>query len=167
MRKKSGTKSGKKHRLSPRQHALIKARVSGKTLKEAAIAAGYSPKHAASSAFQALKQLNGRVPELMDELGLSERALIEKYLKPLLSAKITKHFQHNGKVKDARHYADNDTRRQSLDMAFRLRGSYAKPDDTTGAPKVLVIDLPRPVRPELPPVEPVVDVPRNGHGTTD
>jgi len=41
-------------------------------LGEAAIAAGASPKNARNSGYQLLKQLRGKkVPEVMDELGLS------------------------------------------------------------------------------------------------
>ena len=66
------SKSGKpqKKRINSRQRAFLKAYAKGKTLKEAALQAGYSPKNAAQSGFQALKGVQGRIPELMDELGL-------------------------------------------------------------------------------------------------
>jgi hypothetical protein len=36
--------------------------------------------------------MQARIPELMDEVGLSDRVLIEKYLKALLEAEETKFF---------------------------------------------------------------------------
>src|SRR4030095_108784 len=41
----------------------------------------------------ALQNLKLKIPELLDRLGLSDVALIEKRLKPLLSAQTTKFFQ--------------------------------------------------------------------------
>jgi hypothetical protein len=71
----------------------VKAYAKGQTLGDAAIEAGYSAKNPHQSGYQALKQIKGRVPELMDELGLTDRALIRKYLVPLLKAKETKFLQ--------------------------------------------------------------------------
>jgi hypothetical protein len=50
------------------------------------------------SGYQALAQLRGRVPELLEPHRLGEEVLIEKYLKPLLEAEETKFFK-DGKVK--------------------------------------------------------------------
>ena len=76
----------KRKELSPRQMKLIKARAEGKTYKQAAIAAGYPEKNARQSGFQAMQQIRGRVPDLLDKHGLCEGALIDKYLRPLLDA---------------------------------------------------------------------------------
>jgi hypothetical protein len=48
--------------------------------------------------YQALAQLRGRVPELLERHGLGEEVLIEKYLKPLLEAEETKFF-NEGKTR--------------------------------------------------------------------
>jgi hypothetical protein len=42
-----------------------------KSAKDAAIAAGYSPKYAAQSAHQALQGVRLRVPEILDKAGYS------------------------------------------------------------------------------------------------
>jgi phage terminase small subunit len=68
----------KRKELSPRQMKLIKARAEGKTYKQAAIEADYSPKHAAQNGYQALSQIRGRVQDLLDGQGLDENAAIEK-----------------------------------------------------------------------------------------
>src|SRR4249920_1010006 len=66
-------KSGKKRKkATPRQMKLIEERAKGKSYSEAAIAVGYSEKNARQSGYQALQQLRGRVPDLLDRHGLSE-----------------------------------------------------------------------------------------------
>jgi hypothetical protein len=82
-----------------------------------------------------------------DQHGLTDEALIEKHLKPLLQAKETKFFQHKGRVTDSRQVPAHGIRLNALDMAFRLRGSYAAPlaeDRDKGTVQVIVLDVPRP-----------------------
>jgi hypothetical protein len=136
--------------LMPRQVALVKNLVDGMTITEAARRAGYSKKCPGQSGYQALQNLKMKMPELLDRLGLSDVALIEKHLKPLLSARTTKFFQHGGKVTGKRIVADNDARLRALDMALRLRGSFASADPKLAKPagvQVIVMDAPRPPRP--------------------
>jgi len=107
-----------KKQLTPRQVALTKNLISGSTMTDAARKAGYSENNLAQSGHQALKAIRLRMPELMDDLGLTERTLLEKHLVPLLSANITKYFQHQGKVTDKRTVPDNDTRLRALETAL-------------------------------------------------
>ena len=46
-----------------------------------------------SLAIKRCDQLRGRLPDLLDRHGLSEEVLIDKYLRPLLTAKETIFFQ--------------------------------------------------------------------------
>lgn len=147
----------KRPSLNSRQTTLVKELAKGKTLKDAGIAAGYSEKTARQGAHQALEGIRAKMPEVLDRHGLTDDALINKYLLPLLNAKTTKHFAHQGKVKDTRHYADNTTRRETLDMAFKLKGAYAPKTEEEAhisqqfmGPTVLILDIPRPKRPESP-----------------
>ena len=80
----------------------------------------------------------------MDDLGLTERTLLEKHLVPLLSANITKYFQHQGKVTDKRTVPDNDTRLRALETALELRGSYssAPPEEAAQRGMTVIIDVP-------------------------
>jgi hypothetical protein len=137
----------KKKSLSPKQKALMLLLARGSDRKTAALLAGYSPKNPDQSAYQALKHLGNSFPELLDKHGLTDSRLIEKYLKPLLKARRTKHFAHNGKVKAVRHYADNDTRIAALDMTFRLKGNYApiKTREEKRQVAKIIIDIPRPI----------------------
>jgi hypothetical protein len=147
MAKRIGTKGNKQ--LKPRQFALVKSLLDGMTITEAARRAGYSKKCPGQAGYQALQNLKLKMPELLDRLGLSDATLIEKHLKPLLSAQTTKFFQHGGKVTGKRIVADNDVRLRALDIAFRLRRSFAPTDpklaEATGV-KVIIMDAPRPPR---------------------
>jgi hypothetical protein len=146
MGKGTRTNQGSKQ-LKPRQLALVKNLMDGMTLTEAARKAGYSKKWPGQAGYQALESLKLKMPDLLDRLGLSDVTLIEKHLKPLLSADMVKFFQHKGKVTDKRTVPDNDTRLKGLDIAFKLRGDYAptdpKREEPTGV-QVILVDIPRP-----------------------
>lgn len=153
-RKKPSTK---RPSLNARQTQLVKELAKGKSITQAGIAAGYSAKHARQNAHQALEGIRAKMSDVLDRHGLTDDVLIDKYLRPLLSANTTKHFAHQGKVVSARTYKDNETRRQSLDMAFRLKGSFAPKTEEEAhiaqqflGPTVLILDIPRPKRPVSP-----------------
>ncbi len=139
----------KRKELSPRQMKLIKARAEGKTYAQAAIEAGYSPKHAAQNGYQALSQIRGRVQDLLDRQGLDENTAIEKYLKPLLEAERTVFFQRDGKITQRAKIAALEIRLAALKELFLLHGSYAPRDPKEAAQfgiKVIVVDIPGPAR---------------------
>ena len=95
------------------------------TITEAARKAGYSLKRPGQSGYQALKQIKERMPEVLERHGLTDDSLIEKYLKPLLRAKETKFFAFQGEVIETHDVEALGVRKDALDMAFRLKGSYA------------------------------------------
>jgi hypothetical protein len=136
--------------LKPRQVAFVKNLVDGMTITEAARSAGYSKRCPGQAGYQALQNLKLKMPELLDRLGLSEVVLIEKHLKPLLSAQTTKFFQHRGKVTGKRLVTDNEARLRALELAFKLKGSFVQENpklaEDTGV-KVIIMDAPRPPRP--------------------
>jgi hypothetical protein len=151
-------KSGLK-KLTPRQHAFVKNLAKGASQKDAFIAAGYKAKHPDQGAHQALKQIQGKVPQIMDQMGLTDHLLIEKYLVPLLDAEETKFF--NGGKKRI-NVAALGIRHTALDTAFKLRGSYAPRDPKEAEQfgiKVVVVDIPRP-----PKHHPAIDVQPSGNG---
>ena len=148
--------------LKPRQVALVRNLVDGMTITEAARRAGYSKKCPGQAGYQALQNLRLKMPELLDRLGLNDVALIEKHLKPLLSARTTKFFQYRGKVTGKRIVVDNDARLKALDMTFKLRGSFAQTDPRLAEPegvKVIIMDMPRPHRPVAKAVNPQLPSP--------
>jgi hypothetical protein len=139
-RKNRGSK-----RLTPRQAKLIKELAKGKTQGAAALAAGYSPNNPDQSAHQAMEQIRNKMPQLLDDAGLTERHVIEKYLAPLMNAQETEFAKFKGKITDKKNVVAWGPRGQGLDMYFRLRGSYA-PTKIGGGEngnepvKVLIID---------------------------
>jgi hypothetical protein len=145
-------KSGKRKKQNPltsRQHAFIRELAKGSTHRDAAIKAGYKAKHPDQVAHQALKGIQQKVPALMDEVGLTDRVLIEEYLVPLLRAKETKFFNEG---KRRINVAALGIRHTALETAFKLRGSYAPRDPKEAEQfgiKVVVVDIPRPPKPAL------------------
>lgn len=151
MAKRSKTEVSTKQ-LTPRQIAFAVNVLEGATMTEAARRAGYPEKNLAQSGDQAPQAIRLKAPGLMDRLGLTEGVLIEKHLVPQLSATITKYFQAEGGVRQKREVADTHARLKALDIAFRLKGSYATADSKVAEPgrsPVIVIDVPRPARPGI------------------
>jgi hypothetical protein len=146
-------------KLTPRQHAFVKNLARGASQKDAFIAAGYKAKHPDQGAHQALKQIQGKVPQIMDQMGLTDHLLIEKYLVPLLDAEETRFFNEGKKRINVPALGIRHT---ALDTAFKLRGSYAprnpKQAEQFGI-KVVVLDMPRP-----PKHHPTIDVQPSGNG---
>ena len=79
--------------------------------------------------------MRGRVPDLMDELGISERELIDKHLRRQLNAKKTIFAQKDGEFTDKRTVDALETQTRALDMAFLLHGSYAPRDQRQSTAK--------------------------------
>lgn len=120
-------------RLSPQQRDLVKNLIKGMTLTAAALKAGYSEKSPGQSGYQAMKAIRLKVPEIMEKQGLSDKKLIKNYLKPALEAANTRRVVHvysetEGKSEEIVEEQKEpawDARLKALDMAFKLRGSYA------------------------------------------
>jgi hypothetical protein len=136
----------KKKRPALRQAALLNNLLRGSSITKAARKAGYSKKWPNQVGHQALQNPKLKA-DLFEGLGLSDTALIDKYLKPLLSAERVMFFHHKGKVTDKRIVPDNDARHKGLDTAFKLREAYTPTDhklkETTGV-QVIIVDVPRP-----------------------
>jgi hypothetical protein len=155
MPKKYAKHGRNKRKPNPRQQKFVRELASGKTLTQAAKNAGYSDKNPAQSGYQALAQLRGRVPELLERHGVGEEVLIEKYLLPLLQAEETKFFptgitvpagKKNKKVFQVNVQALG-TRLAALRTAFELHGSYAPRDPKEAAQygvRIIRVDIPRP-----------------------
>src|SRR4029077_1321620 len=144
MPKKYAKHGRNKRKPSARQQKFVRELAKGNTLTQAAKNAGYSQKYAGQAGYQALAQLRGRVPELLERHGLGEEVLIEKYLKPLLEAEETKFFK-DGKVRI--NVEALAIRLASLRTAFELHGSYTPRDPKEAAQydvKIIRVDMPHP-----------------------
>jgi hypothetical protein len=114
-------------RLTPRQQKFVKALLANETITQAALDAGYSKNNPGQSGWQALQNIRRKMPQILDSHGLTNEVLIEKHLIPLLKAIDTKFFHSAGKVLDTRRVAAQRLRSKALNIAFRLKGSYARP----------------------------------------
>ena len=110
--------------LTHRERMLIKCLSQGMNVTRAALKAGYSDQNPGQSGYQALKAIREKAPELLDRHGLTDDALIEKHLKPMLNATRTEFVKHKGKITDEREVIAWGPRIASLELAFRIRGMY-------------------------------------------
>jgi|SRR6516165_8556763 hypothetical protein len=88
------------------------------------------------------------MPQLMDEKGLTDEELIEKYLVPLLEATQVKVFNDDGTLIYSEPLIAWDIRLGALREAFKLKGSYAPPPEPaqayTGIQVIVMDKIPRP-----------------------
>jgi hypothetical protein len=129
------------------QTRLLEELPTSKTVAEAATKAGYSTKNPNQTGYQALKALRGRVPEILDRLGLDEESVIHNHLLPKLTAKQVHYFQKDGEVTDIRLSENLDIQMLAIHRIFQLHGSYAPKDPKEAAQygvKIIKIDIPRP-----------------------
>lgn len=117
--------------MTPQQVAFIRNIVKGMTITDAALKAGYSDKNPAQSGHQALRQIKEKMPNVLDRHGLTDDALIKKYLIPALEANETEFAKFQGQIMDSRDVVAWDARLRALDMTFSLKGSYA-PKELSG-----------------------------------
>ena len=138
----------KKRRLTAKQQELVRQLAKTKYKGKAAIAAGYSPKFASSSANQAQESIRKTAPELLARHGLDDDALIQKHLIPLMGAEETKFFTlpvGRGKSRTLQIHKRNtvawNARKEGLDMALKIRGMYVREAENKGPEfTVIVID---------------------------
>ena len=114
-----------KKQLNTRETILLRELAKGHTYTEAARTAGYSEKCLAQSGFQVLQRLKEKIPDILDRKGLTNEAVIEKYLKPALEANETEFAKFEGKITDEREVVAWGPRLQALDMVWNLKGAYA------------------------------------------
>ena len=152
-------------RWTPKQARFTAALLTSNSVAEAAVKAGYPAKNARQSGHQALKAIRGRVPDLLERLGLSEEHLIDKHLRRHLEKKKTvfvreekiQKFKEGNRTREiVRHVVkkyvldDNQIQFRAMVQGFLLHGSYAPRNPKEAAHfgvKVIVQDVcgtPRP-----------------------
>lgn len=116
-------KSKAKKRLTAKQEAFLVALEGGKTLTDAAIAAGYSRNGAGQSGWNTLKAMREGFREASINLGLTPQTFIEKYVIPGLSATKIDRTKFMGQTTETHIDPDNAERRQSQALYARLMGA--------------------------------------------
>lgn len=151
-KKKSGKSKTTKPRqtLTAKQSAFVIAFIRTQQKNKAALLALYSPKHPDQSGYQAFQAIQKKVPDIMDRMGLTVPALIEKHLVPLLNAKTVKMAQDEGIFTDVVALDDNGSQLTALDIAFKLHGAYAAKEQIiqkASTVRAIIVDMPRPKKP--------------------
>jgi len=125
MKAKRLNTAGKKI-LHGKEPKLVKALTKTTNISKAGRMAGYGT---AQSAHRALRNIQTKIPELMDSIGLTDEFLLKECLKPGLSAMETKFFADKGVVLSEKEVIAWGPRRDFLDMACKLKGLYITRDD--------------------------------------
>lgn len=110
-----------KQKLTVKQARLIKALPVSVSVAEAGEKAGY---HHRQTTHRALKAVSERAPEVLERLGLTIEHVADKCLRPLLDAKKTEFFQHQGIVMTEREVEALEIRLRAIEVWAKLMGAY-------------------------------------------
>lgn len=121
-----GVKVGPKPKpvLTIKQRLLVKWLSKGYSLKESAIKAGYKP-HTTNGS-PALKTIREKFPELLARLGLTDEAVVKRFLLPAMRADDVKLAQFEGKFTDRTKVPNWSARLAAMDVMFNLKGAFPK-----------------------------------------
>jgi hypothetical protein len=164
-RKQRKSLKQKRAKLTHRQLKLLRELPQASSGADAARRAGYSPHRANQSAYQAIKGLEGQINGLLERHGLTDDAVIDKYLLPLMNATETKFFVHQGKVISRCEVIAWGARAKGLDILGMIKGWYKSEQDNT-APGVRVVVINAANRPPRDPAGRIITppaLPGSGH----
>jgi hypothetical protein len=116
MKKQSGKK------FTIKQARLLKALPTSKTVAEAGEKAGFACRQSAHEAFKGITE---RSPEVLERLGLTYEHVLDKCLRPLLTATETKFFHNQGIVMEREEVEALDIRLRAIDTWAKLAGAYS------------------------------------------
>lgn len=119
---KEKAKGKKNAKLTIRQSRLLKALPTSKTVAEAGEKAGFACRQSAHEAFKGITE---RAPEVLERLGLTYEHVLDKCLRPLLTATETKFFPHQGIVMEREQVEALDIRLRAIDTWAKLAGAYS------------------------------------------
>lgn len=97
---------------------------------EAGRMAGYGRRQ---SAHHALKNIQKKMGDLLDEVGMDDKTLLTKYLQPGLDSTKIEFFSKDGIVMEEKVVIDRSERRHHLDMVWKLKGRYKQAEDNAGS----------------------------------
>ena len=142
-------------RLTTKRKLLLSGLADGKSMAEATAGALMSRQHG----YATLNQLRERLSELMDAIGLSERAILER-LRDKLDATKTVTASFMGKITDSIEVADNPTQMDAIKTAAKMHGMFDRDDGPTNVGPVNIVyagSRPNwlPPSPQPPPNQPI------------
>jgi len=160
----------KRAKLTHRQARFLKELPNASSRADAARKAGYTTHRADQAGYQALKQIEGQMNGLLERHDLTDDAVIEKYLVPLMNAKETKFFAHEGKVVSTREVKAWGPRAKGLDTFSMIRGWYKQEAENVATGVTVIINAAN--RPPRDPSERIIvppallgnGIPPNGNG---
>ncbi len=89
---------------------------------QAAVKAGYSPKHARYSGYQAKQGLRDRLEKALHEAGLTPEGVIHKYLLPALSAERTEYAKFEGQITASVQEINWTARLRAIEIVAEMAG---------------------------------------------
>jgi hypothetical protein len=119
---KEKSKGKRNAKLTIKQSRLLLALPTSKTVAEAGEKAGFACRQ---SAHQAFKDIAEKTPEVLERLGLTYEYVIDKCLRPLLTATETKFFANQGVVMQREEVEALDIRLRAIDVWAKLAGAYS------------------------------------------
>jgi len=145
----------KRRQLTRREKEFLKHRITGKSLKDSAIAAGYSPNYAQQAGSQAMERIREKAPELFTRVGLDDESYILKHLVPLLEATEIKVFCYNGKPIYSRPLPALNVRARMVELIADLKGLRVKEQEKqrSGIKVLIVNEAHRPPNRSTPPID--------------
>ena len=108
--------------LTARELKFLKAYLRSGNQRQSALAAGYSQANPDQVATKVMKQLQRKVPELLENVNFEVSDMLRKVLVPGLEAKKTIYFTHKGVVTDSLECPDNKHRLKCLILSLKLLG---------------------------------------------
>ena len=129
--------------LNPQRRKLLKGIVAGKTGKQAAIDAGYSPRSAEVLASRIVKEpkVKRTLLALMEKAGLSDKRLLEVHSEMLDASKTVSIIPKKGETegRDATASSvefvdvpDWQARGKALEMGYKLKGAFIEKHEVSG-----------------------------------
>ena len=109
--------------LPLRRREQLRRVLSGEPVGKSSIAVGYKNEESGRTA---LYNTRKRLTSTMEVFGLTDAALVRDYLIPLMNATKVEYYAKDGIVTDERIVEDNGTRKDTLRMAFQLKGAFPK-----------------------------------------
>lgn len=131
-KRKRKSRARANRQLTVRQTRLVEGMAEGKTIKQAALDAGYTTKTPADSGWKALRNIRQGFHEAADELGITPKEFIKNHIFPLLKAERVQRSFFMGSKQEEYRDVDYAERRQAGALFARLMGALREEKEAGG-----------------------------------